>query len=165
MTRGPQRAVKRADVLERITPGTIYTAGSLATKYDASKDTVYHRLRELGTIGEIETKQTGGRARIWWKPSPAELDTGFIDEKEFRSEKDPKILAQLVEYGKRGEPITSGELANILNEPQDSMYARLRTLEDRNLVKSAKVGGNSVIWWLFNADITADEDIAASTEA
>jgi len=156
MTRGPQRAVKRADVLDHMTPGTIYTAGSLTENYEASKDTVYHRLRELATLGDIQTKQTGGRARIWWIPDPADIDDSFVADKTFRSGKDPIILRHLVQCGSRGEPIISRELADALDEPQDSMYARLRSLEDRNLLKSAKVGGNSVIWWLFNANITTD---------
>ena len=135
-------------------PGVVYTAGSLASNFDASKDTVYHRLRELGQLGEIQTKQTGGRARIWWVPVEQQLDSAFINEQNSRSAKDPKILRQLVTFGERGEPTTSGELASLINEPQDSVYARLNKLQERGLVDSATVGGNSVIWWLVTADIT-----------
>lgn len=156
MTRGPQRAVKRADVLGKMETGTVYTAGSLASKFDASKDTIYHRLRELGSLGDIETKQTGGRARIWWTPHTQQVDKSFIEEMEFRSDKDPKILSRLAKFAERGEPTTSGELADLLNEPQDSIYARLNRLQEENLVKSARVGGNSVVWWLFTADLTVE---------
>ena len=151
MTRGPERAVKRKDVLDAMTPGVVYTAGGLAEKFNASKDTIYHRLRELGELEEISTKQTGGRARIWWVPTHQQIDDSFIEEMSFRSAKDPKILRELTEFAERGEPTTSGELADRLNEPQDSVYARLTRLNNRGLVESKKVGANSVIWWLSTA--------------
>jgi len=72
---------------------------------------------------------------------------------DFRSAKDPSILGALVEYGERGEPVTSGELAAKLSEPQDSIYARLDRLKQEGLVKSGRVGGNSVVWWLFSASM------------
>lgn len=153
MTRGPQRTVKRSDVLDQMTPGVVYTAGGIAGQFSASKDTVYHRLRELAEIEEIATKQTGGRARVWWIPLGQSLETDFIEEMEFRSDKDPDILEALVEYGERGEPVTSGELAAKLGEPQDSIYARLDKLREEELVKSGRVGGNSVVWWLFTASM------------
>ena len=153
MTRGPQRTVKRTDVLDKMTPGVIYTAGGIADQFEASKDTVYHRLRELAEIDNIATKQTGGRARVWWTPLEQSIDASFIGEKSFRSDKDPKILELLVEYGQRGEPVTSGELAAQLEEPQDSIYARLNRLQEQDLVKSGRVGGNSVVWWLFSASM------------
>lgn len=156
MTRGPQRAVKRADVLATMQPGVIYTAGSLTQRFDASKDTTYHRLRELGSLNKINTKQTGGRARIWWKPHTQSIDTQFIREMSFRSDIDPDILAELGKYNKQTEPLTSGELSDILDSPQDSIYSRLKRLKQQNLVNSAKVGGNSVVWWLFTADIRAE---------
>lgn len=156
MTRGPQRAVKRADVLDTMKTGVVYTAGSLAQHFDASKDTTYHRLRELGSLDKINTKQTGGRARIWWKPHAQSIDTSFIEEMSFRSDIDPDILATLAQYNEQTEPLTSGELSDLLNSPQDSIYSRLKRLESENLVKSAKVGGNSVVWWLFTADIKAE---------
>lgn len=156
MTRGPQRAVKRADVLGEMKAGVVYTAGSIAQHFDASKDTIYHRLRELGSLGEINTKQTGGRSRIWWKPHTQQVDSSFIEEMEFRSDKDPKILVRLAKFAERTEPATSGELADLLNEPQDSIYARLQRLDEENLVKSARVGANSIVWWLFSADIEVE---------
>jgi len=153
MTRGPQRTVKRADVLDQMTPGVVYTVGGIASGFDASKDTVYHRLRELAEIEKIATKQTGGRARVWWIPLEQSIDASFIEEMDFRSDKDPDILKALVEYGERGEPVTSGELAAKLGEPQDSIYARLDRLKQEQLVKSGRVGGNSVVWWLFSASM------------
>lgn len=151
MTRGPNRAVKRADVLDAMSPGVVYTAGSLTDKFNASKDTVYHRLRELAEINEINTKQTGGRARIWWVPTQQQVDDSFIDNMSFRSAKDPKILRELVKFAQRGEPTTTGELHDRISEPQDSIYARLKRLNNRGLVESKKVGANSVVWWLSTA--------------
>ncbi len=156
MTRGPERTVKRTDVLNAMQPGVVYTAGSLTAKFDASKDPTYHRLRELGSLGKINTKQTGGRARIWWKPHIQSIDTSFINQMSFRSDLDPYILTKLGTYNEKSEPLTSGELSDMLDSPQDSIYSRLKRLESENLIKSAKVGGNSVVWWLFTADITAE---------
>lgn len=153
MTRGPQRTVKRADVLDQMTPGVVYTAGGIAGQFSASKDTVYHRLRELAELEQIATKQTGGRARVWWIPLEQNIDSSFIEEMEFRSNKDPDILEALVEYAERGEPVTSGELAAKLAEPQDSIYARLDRLREQDMVKAGSVGGNSVVWWLFSASM------------
>lgn len=155
MTRGPERAIRRTDVLDAFESQTIYTTAGATREFMVGKDTVYDRLRELAHLDKIQTKQTGGRSRVWWLDSRQSIDDSFIGEMSFRSNKDPRILDALVTFGERCEPTTSGELATILDERQDSVYTRLRHLDDTGLVKSAKVGGNSVVWWLATAGLTA----------
>ena len=71
---GPQRKIKRSDVLEtmqdRTDPREPWTVKELAKMLDCGESTVYDRLRELKTQGKVRTKQVGSSARVWWPVEP-----------------------------------------------------------------------------------------------
>jgi PAS domain S-box-containing protein len=43
------------------------TTPEVATELDANRRTVYKRLRTLADRGEVETKEVGSNARVWWR--------------------------------------------------------------------------------------------------
>ena len=163
MVRGPDRTVERADVLAEMQSGTPETASTLAENFPVHPDTIYNRLKELNAIGEVETKKAGARARVWWVPAPDHtVDAGKIEDSMFRSSKDPDILRTLARARTRGEPLTSGEIADEIDDSQDIVYNRLRKLDERGWVESLKAGATSKVWWL-NTDHLENE-LAANAE-
>lgn len=151
MTRGPDRALERSDVLKLFDPGTPETASTLADRdgIDVHQDTVYNRLKELYEIEKIDSKKVGGRARVWWIHDPdRSVDPDAIDESNYRSKKDPKILRVLAEVAETCEPITSMEVSERVGESKDSCYNRLRAMDEGGLIESLKAGATSKVWWI-----------------
>lgn len=64
---GPSREVTRDDVLEMMTGRSSkeWSVEELARDIGCSNSTVYNRLRELYTLGEIDTRKNG-QNRYWW---------------------------------------------------------------------------------------------------
>lgn len=59
--------VSTQDVLEAVeNGGHVVTAGELTDVLDTSRDTVLRRLRTLHENGEVERKEVGARAVVWW---------------------------------------------------------------------------------------------------
>lgn len=157
MVRGPDRAVERAEVLAQMEPGTPETASTLSEHFPVHQDTVYNRLQELSQVDKIETKKPGPRSRVWWLPAPnTTADPGLINDEMFQSGKDPGILRTLARARTRGEPLTSTEIADAIDDTQDIVYNRLRILEDRGWVYSLKSGSTSKVWWI-DEEYLADE--------
>ena len=46
--------------------GHVVTAGELSEELDTSRDTILRRLRTLHESGEIERKEVGSSAVVWW---------------------------------------------------------------------------------------------------
>jgi len=46
--------------------GHVVTAGELTEELDTSRDTILRRLRTLHENGEVERKEVGARAVVWW---------------------------------------------------------------------------------------------------
>jgi Fic family protein len=46
--------------------GHVVTAGEITDVLDTSRDTVLRRLRTLHENGEVERKEVGARAVVWW---------------------------------------------------------------------------------------------------
>jgi Mn-dependent DtxR family transcriptional regulator len=71
---GPERTVRRVDVLETMQDRTDlrepWTVNELASMLDCGESTVYNRLRELKTQGKVRTKEVGASARVWWPVEP-----------------------------------------------------------------------------------------------
>ena len=149
MTRGPDRTVERKDVLELFEPGRPETSSTLAEDLPCHPDTVYNRLKELHELEEIETKKVGGRARVWWVYDPTRsVDHTLIDDDDYRSAKDPKILRELAKESESCEPMTSMEISDRIDETKDSCYNRLRVMDERGLIESLKAGATSKVWWI-----------------
>lgn len=76
MSKGPDRDVTRADVLDLLESRTNcrepWTSTEVAEELDASRRPVFNRLRELVELDEVATKQVGANARIWWIPADDE---------------------------------------------------------------------------------------------
>ncbi|MFW6435537.1 MAG: PAS domain S-box protein [Halovenus sp.] len=47
------------------------TTPEVTEELDVTRQTVYKRLRKLVDRGELETKETGSNAQVWWRPSAA----------------------------------------------------------------------------------------------
>lgn len=151
MARGPDRKVTRDDVLAEMGPGKPETSSTLADRLPCHPDTVYNRLKELYELEEVATKKAGARARVFWIPAPDQTaNPDVIQEEEFKSTKDPKILRTLARAFDESEPMTSGEIAEEIDDSQDIVYNRLRKLDERDWVESLKAGATSKVWWLNN---------------
>lgn len=149
MVRGPDRKVTRADVFAEMQGGKPETATSLAKRLPCHADTVYNRLKELHELDKIATKKAGARSRVWWEPAPDQsISTDVIEDDAFRSAKDPKILRALIRAKNRGEPLTSGNIAEEIDDSQDVVYNRLVKLEERGWIDSFKSGATSKVWWI-----------------
>lgn len=151
MVRGPERTLKRSDVLPLFEPGTPETASTLAEREEISvhQDTVYNRLKELYELDKIDSKKVGGRARVWWIHDPGRsLDPDAIDDSNYQSNKDPDILRALADVAETCEPVTSMEVSEMVGESKDSCYNRLRAMDERGLIKSLKAGATSKVWWI-----------------
>lgn len=153
MVRGPDRTLKRKDVLPLFEPGAPETASTLADRDGISvhQDTVYNRLKELYEIDKIDSKKVGGRARVWWIPDPERsVDPTLIDEDNYQSAKDPKILRALARASAEDSqtPMTSMEISEEVDETKDSCYNRLRVMDERGLIESLKAGATSKVWWI-----------------
>lgn len=159
MVRGPSRDVTRDDVLsvmqsegENRRP---WTASDLAEHLPCSSDTVYNRLRELETLGHIQTKKVGARARIWWIPD-TETTPELPDTSDWQSDIDPVLVNAMQSRTDSAESWTTAELEHETGHGQDTIYNRLRVLEERGHVKSAKAGSRARVWWLPGAAPSAE---------
>lgn len=128
-------------------PRQPWTASGLAEVLPCSSDTIYNRLRELETIGKIETKKVGARARIWWVAN-TETVAPAPDTSEFRSAIDEGVIEAMASRPDQNEAWTTGELEGITEYDQDSIYNRLRELQDDGYVDSLKVGARARVWWI-----------------
>lgn len=152
MGRGPDRNVTREDVIEqmrsRSDPRCPWTASDLADELPCSSDTVYNRLRELETLGRIRTKKVGARARIWWVPrtdvTPAQPNIAAT------SAIDSAVMDAMARRDDAAEPWTTSELEAETGHGSDSIYNRLRELQKRGFVDSAKAGSRARVWWPTN---------------
>lgn len=169
MTRGPDRKVTRAQVYDKMQPGLPHTPSQLSEHFDCHPDTVYDRLTELYELDKIETKQVGGRSRVWWIPQPddsIDLDSITHDMIEYggdNGERDYNIFRVLAEAKRKNEPVTSKYVSREIDETQGITYNRLRSLTERGYVKSLKCGSTSMVWWL--ADKPRELDVIKSEEA
>lgn len=160
----------RAEVHEQITPGIPETGSTIAKSLDVDvhQDTVVNRLKELQQLGKIETKKVGPRSRAWWIPSPDTTVTpDMISDSMFRSGKDPGILRVLIRtLNDDTEPITSGEIAEQVEDSRDIIYNRLVTLEERGWVESLKTGSTSMVWRVNpkKVEVEAGDDSEADSE-
>jgi len=166
MTRGPERDVKRKDVYEQFTPGIPETAATLAENFDCHPDTVMNRAKELSEMNKIHTKKPGSRARVYWIPAPDQtVDRNLITDEMFRSGKDPGILRVMADYMNDGsEPVTSGKIADHVDDSQDIIYNRLRKLDDRGWVESLKAGATSKVWWLNKDKLETEADTGPNSD-
>lgn len=150
--RGPDRKVKRKEVLDLFEPGRVETSSTLAerSEMDVHPDTIYNRLKELYELDEINTKKVGGRARVWWVHDPTrDVDPTGINNEDWRSSKDPKILRELARVSSENTPLTSMEISNRVGETKDSCYNRLRALDEKyDVIESVKAGATSKVWWI-----------------
>lgn len=163
MVRGPERTIKRTDVKDEFTPGLPETASTLARAFDCHPDTVMNRAKELAELGEVRTKKLGARARVYWIPAPDKtVDASLIEDSMFRSAKDPGILRVMAEYlNDDTEPVTSGEIAEAVDDSQDIIYNRLSKLDERGWVDSMKAGSTSKVWWLNKEKLEAETGATA----
>lgn len=146
---GPERKVKRSEVMDLFEPGRPETASTLAEELPCHQDTVFNRLKELYELDKIETKKVGGRARVWWiSDSDRSVDPTLIDDEDYQSAKDPKILHELANVSESCEPMTSMEISERTDETKDSCYNRLRVMDERGLIESLKAGATSKVWWI-----------------
>ena len=61
------KTVSTEDVREAVEKGGhVVTASELTDSLDTSRDTILRRLRTLHESGEIERKEVGARAVVWW---------------------------------------------------------------------------------------------------
>lgn len=168
MTPGPDRKVTRAQVYDKMQPGLPHTPSQLSEHFDCHQDTVYDRLTELYELEKIETKQTGGRSRVWWIPQPDDsIDPDRITHDMISyggriADRDYQILRVLAASKRENEPVTSKYVSKQIDETQDITYNRLRSLTERGYVKSLKCGSTSMVWWL--ADKPRDLDVIKSEE-
>ncbi|MCU4743874.1 sensor histidine kinase [Natronoglomus mannanivorans] len=69
---GPAPDVTLEDALRVFTqsqqPSTPLTATEVANELACTRRTAHRKLEELAERGELETKKTGARSRIWWRP-------------------------------------------------------------------------------------------------
>lgn len=151
MARGPSRDVTRRDVYTTMRDSgesrRPWTTSALAKKLPCSSDTVYNRLRELQTLGEVETKKVGSRARIWWIPEN-DIAPDIPDTSTLTSTVDRAIIEAMASRSDYGEAWTTTELEDTTGHDRDTIYKRLRDLEADNHVQSEKVGGRARVWWL-----------------
>lgn len=146
---GPERKVKRSEVLDLFELGQPETASTLAEDLPCHQDTVFNRLKELYELEKVKTKKPGGRARVWWIPDPERsVDAEMINDSDYTSAKDPKILRELAKASESCEPITSVEISEQIDETKDSCYNRLRVMDKRGLIESLKAGSTSKVWWI-----------------
>ena len=150
--RGPDREIKRKDILKLFEPGKPETSSSLADREEVTvhQDTVYDRLSELYELDKIKSKKVGGRARVWWVPTAErDVDPTLIDDDDWRSDKDPKILRELAKAAPSNEPLTAMEISECVDETKDSCYNRLRALDEKyDVIESVKAGATSKVWWI-----------------
>ncbi len=53
------------------------TAGDVVDELGIARRTAHNKLNALVERGELETRKIGARARVWWRPIPAEENDGF----------------------------------------------------------------------------------------
>lgn len=155
MTKGPERDVTLQDVWDIMEFGKPETSTTLAEELPCHRDTVRVRLEELEEKGYIESKTVSARSKAWWKPAHNPEVVPEEIHPDTRSEKDPKITKTLAEAKRVGKPMTSSEIAEEINENQDTIYQRLNKLEELNWVDSLKTGATGKVWWL--AEIESDK--------
>lgn len=152
MVRGPDREVTREDVYEtmqtRGIPREPWTASGLAEHLPCSSDTVYNRLRELETQERIKTKKVGAKARIWWIPD-TETALRFNGELSLpNGNRDAPIMDVMTSRRDANEPWTTSEIADeIAGETPDTVYHRVRELQDEEFINSKQVGSRARVWW------------------
>jgi len=56
------------------------TTPEVADGLDAAQGTVSKRLEQLVRRGELETKDVGANARVWWRPYP-DSDSSVFDQR------------------------------------------------------------------------------------
>lgn len=141
MVRGPERDVKRADVLESIDEYVV-TTGDLESDLPCSRDTVYERLKELHELNEVKTKKVGARARVWWRPTgpTPDIDTDSLTDDE------ASIIMEITAAG--NEPVNAPDVARMTGINKNTTYSRLDSLEEQGLLVSKKVGSNAKVWWI-----------------
>ena len=62
-----KETVSAREVYEAVRDGDhVVTAGELTKVLDTSRDTILRRLRTLHDNGEIERKEVGASAVVWW---------------------------------------------------------------------------------------------------
>lgn len=71
----------------------------VADALDANRRTVYKRLAKLAERGELETKEVGSRARVWWRPPDRERVDGGSDPREVELERYRAIVEAM------GDPV------------------------------------------------------------
>lgn len=157
--------MKRADVKEQFTPGIPETAKTLSEDFDCHPDTVMNRAKELAVEGKIQTKKLGARARVYWIPAPdMTVNSSLIRDEMFRSGKDPGILRVMADYlNDNTRPVTSGEIAEQVDDSQDIIYNRLRKLDDKGWVESLKAGSTSKVWWLNKDKLETETKVTTGT--
>ncbi|WP_207591845.1 ATP-binding protein [Halomontanus rarus] len=84
-TPGPDPDVTTDDALRVFTqsqrPWEPLTATEVADELACTRRTAHRKLEDLAERGELETKKTGARSRIWWRPpTGGEFETGAVSE-------------------------------------------------------------------------------------
>ena len=59
------------------------------------------------------------------------------------------------------EPLTAPEIADALGCSRSTALNKLRQLDERDDVRSKKVGGRSRVWWVPTTDESEDRDVLA----
>ncbi len=158
MAKGPDREVTLQDVWDLMELGKPETTSTLTEELPCSKDTVYSRLEELEDKDYIESKDVSAQSKVYWKPTH---NTGIVPDEiqpDTQSEKDPAIIGRLAEAKRTGEPMTSGDIAEYTGENKDTIYQRLRKLEELGWVNSFKTGATGKVWWLAEVDSNREQE-------
>jgi predicted transcriptional regulator len=83
MTRGPDPSVSTFELLSFFAESTdpAFTAKEVANKYDKTRQWADRRLKEIASKGYLNSKNPGGRARIYWLTEAGER---YLSETEGR---------------------------------------------------------------------------------
>ncbi|TSD08560.1 hypothetical protein DP107_19295 [Haloglomus irregulare] len=102
---------------------------------------------------------------MYWIPAPdVTVNSSLIRDEMFRSGKDPGILRVMADYlNNDTEPVTSGEIAERVDDSQDIIYNRLSKLDERGWVESFKTGSTSKVWWLNKDKLEAESKVTTGT--
>jgi len=157
MTKGPERDVTLQDVWDIMEFGKPETSPTLAEELPCHRDTVRVRLEELEEEGYIKSKSVSARSKAWWKPAHNPKIVPDKINPDTRSDKDTQILEKLAEAKRVGEPMTSGEIADKIDENKDTVYQRLNKLDELNWVDSLKTGATGKVWWLAEVEPHKEE--------
>ena len=158
MAKGPDREVTLQDVWDLMELGKPETSSILTKELPCSKDTVYSRLEELEDKSYIESKDVSARSKVYWKPTH---NTEIVPDEiqpDTQSEKDPVITRRLAEAKRTGEPMTSGNIAEDTDENKDTIYQRLKKLEELGWVNSLKTGATGKVWWLAEVESDGEQE-------